>query len=59
VGTLAAIVLGVFLGGARAGIRVLQGKPAASEPEFLTIDLRGAPLPLQRPQAGDGEAKAR
>lgn len=40
---LAALVLGVFLGGARAGIRVLQGKPAASEPEFLTIDLRDRP----------------
>ena len=45
---LAALVLGVFLGGARAGIRVLQGKPAASEPEFLTIDLRGRPEPLIR-----------
>ena len=43
VGTLAAVVLAVFLGGARAGIRVLQGKPAASEPEFLRIDLRGTP----------------
>ena len=40
---LAALVLGVFLGGARAGIRVLRGKSAASEPEFLTIDLRGEP----------------
>lgn len=47
VGILAALVLGVFLGGARAGIRVMQGKPAASEPEFLTIDLRGRPEPLQ------------
>ncbi|ADW67601.1 DUF6599 family protein [Granulicella tundricola] len=43
IGTLAAIVLGVFLGGARAGIRVLQGKPAHSDPEFLTIDLRDKP----------------
>ena len=41
VGALAAIVLGLFLGGGRALIRVLQGKPAASEPEFLRIDLRG------------------
>ena len=38
---LAAVLLGLFLGGARAGIRVLMGKPAASEPEFLTISLRG------------------
>lgn len=43
---LAAVVLGVFLGGARAAIRVLQGKPAAHEPEFLTIDLRGRPKAL-------------
>jgi hypothetical protein len=41
VGTLAAVILGLFLGGARAAIRVLQGKPAASEPEFLRIDLSG------------------
>ena len=40
IGVVAALVLGIFLGGARAGIRVLQGKPAASEPEFLTINLR-------------------
>jgi hypothetical protein len=37
---LAAILLGLFLGGARAGIRRLQGKPAYVEPEFLTISLR-------------------
>ncbi len=51
VGALAAVILGVFLGGARAGIRVLQGKPAASEPEFLRIDLRGqsAPLHMESP----------
>ena len=41
VGALGAILLGFFLGGARAGIRVLMGKPAASEPEFLRIDLSG------------------
>jgi hypothetical protein len=39
---LAALVLGLFFGGGRALIRVLQGKPAASEPEFLRIDLREA-----------------
>jgi hypothetical protein len=41
-GALAAVVLGLFLGGGRALIRVMQGKPAATEPEFLRIDLRGA-----------------
>jgi len=41
VGALAAVVLGLFFGGGRALIRVMQGKPAASEPEFLRIDLRG------------------
>ncbi len=46
VGGLAAIFLGLFLGGGRALIRVMQGKPAAVEPEFLRIDLRSA--------AGDG-----
>ena len=40
---LAAIVLGLFFGGGRALIRVLQGKPAATEPEFLRIDLRDRP----------------
>ncbi len=56
VAILAALVLGVFLGGARAGIRVMQGKPAASEPEFLTIDLRGRPEPLKPTAGGDGES---
>ena len=40
---LAAVVLGLFFGGGRAAIRVLQGKPAASEPEFLGINLREGP----------------
>lgn len=40
---LAALVLGLFFGGGRAAIRVLQGKPAATEPEFLRIDLREGP----------------
>ena len=38
---IAAVVIAVFLGGIRAGWRVMHGKPAASEPEFLTINLRG------------------
>lgn len=37
---LAAVLLGVFLGLGRAWIRVLMGKPAAIEPEFLRLDLR-------------------
>jgi hypothetical protein len=45
-GALAAVVLGLTLGGGRAAIRVLQGKPAASEPEFLRIDLSGRPQPI-------------
>ena len=40
---ITAIVLGFFFGGGRAAIRVLQGKPAATEPEFLRIDLRDRP----------------
>jgi hypothetical protein len=54
VGAAAAIFLGLFLGGGRAAIRVLQGKPAASEPEFLRIDLRGSASPLhsESPQTG-------
>ncbi len=42
VGALAAILLGAFLGFGRAWIRVLLGKPAATEPEFLRLDLRGS-----------------
>jgi hypothetical protein len=41
-GVLAAVVLGLSLGAGRAGWRVLHGKPAAAEPEFLRIDLSGA-----------------
>ncbi len=36
----AAVLLGLFLGGGRAAIRVLMGKSAAKEPEFLRLDLR-------------------
>ena len=46
-GALAAVVLALFFGGARAAIRVMQGKPAATEPEFLRIDLSGRPAPIQ------------
>ena len=40
---LAAVLLGLFLGFGRAWVRVLMGKPAATEPEFLRLDLRGGP----------------
>lgn len=46
-GALAAIVLGLFFGGGRAAIRMMQGKPAASEPEFLRIDLSGRSSRIQ------------
>jgi hypothetical protein len=53
-GALAAVVIALFLGGARAAIRVMQGKPAATEPEFLRIDLSGRPAQIQPegPEAG-------
>lgn len=53
VGFLAAVFLGLFLGGGRALIRVMQGKPAASEPEFLRIDLRGP----ARTSVGEGRGE--
>ncbi len=40
---VAALVMGLFFGGGRAMLRVLQGKPAATEPEFLAINLREGP----------------
>jgi len=51
-GALAAVVLGLSLGAGRAAVRVLQGKPAASEPEFLRIDLSGRPSPIQTDGTG-------
>ncbi len=56
VGALAAVILGLFLGGGRAAIRVLQGKPAATEPEFLRIDLSGQ-LAAIHPEGIEGEAR--
>lgn len=35
----AAVLLGLFLGGGRALVRVMMGKPAATEPEFLSLHL--------------------
>ena len=50
-GAVASVVLALFFGGGRALIRVMQGKPAATEPEFLHIDLRGRP---HRIRTGNG-----
>jgi hypothetical protein len=54
VGALAAVILGLFLGYGRAAIRVMQGKPAASEPEFLRIALRGQSAPIHLDEPGTG-----
>jgi hypothetical protein len=43
ISAVAMVVLALFLGGGRALIRVMQGKSAATEPEFLHIDLSGTP----------------
>jgi hypothetical protein len=51
-GALAAVVLALFFGGARAAIRVMQGKPAATEPEFLRIDLSGRTARIQPDGSG-------
>jgi hypothetical protein len=51
-GALAAVVLALFFGGGRAAIRVMQGKPAASEPEFLRIDLSGQAARIQQDGSG-------
>jgi hypothetical protein len=51
-GALAAVVIALFLGGARAAIRVMQGKPAATEPEFLRIDLSGNAARIQPDGSG-------
>ena len=54
VGALAAIILGLFLGFGRATVRVWMGKPAASEPEFLRIDLRGKSAAIHVDGGGSG-----
>jgi hypothetical protein len=51
-GALAAVVLALFFGGGRAAIRVMQGKPAATEPEFLRIDLSGRAARIQQDGSG-------
>ena len=54
-GALAAVVLALFFGGARAAIRVMQGKPAATEPEFLRIDLSGRAAQIHTDGPGAGQ----
>jgi hypothetical protein len=51
-GALAAVIIGLFFGAGRAGWRVLHGKPAAAEPEFLRIDLSGKPNAIHTESAG-------
>jgi hypothetical protein len=43
----AAFLLGIFLGGGRAAIRVMRGKPAAVEVEFLSLHLSPQNKPAQ------------
>lgn len=45
IGSIAAVLLGFFLGGGRALVRVAQGKPASSmyDEEFIHLDLREEP----------------
>ncbi len=47
VGALAAVLLGLFLGWGRAALRVMRGKPAASELEFLSLHLDSQNKPAQ------------
>ncbi len=51
----AAILLGIFLGGGRALLRIIQGKPAATEAEFLSLHLEPQnPTPTFPDTAGQG-----
>ncbi len=43
---VAAVLLGLFLGGGRAFIRVMRGKSAAVEPEFLSLHLDAKNKPV-------------
>jgi hypothetical protein len=52
-----AVLLGLFLGGGRALIRVMQGKPAATEPEFLSLHL-AAQNPAPHLDAGGPRARS-
>lgn len=49
----AAVLLGIFLGGGRAILRMLQGKPPATEAEFLSLHLDPQnPTPLFSAEPG-------
>ena len=53
----AALFLGIFLGGGRALIRIVQGKPAATEAEFLSLHLEPQnPTPHYTPGRPAGPA---
>ncbi len=52
VGTLASVLLGVFLGGGRALVRKMQGKDAVADVEFLSLHLEPQnPRPKMGPPA--------
>ena len=51
----AAVLLGLFLGVGRATFRVMRGKPAALEPEFLSLHLSPQSKPAQFSRADSGE----
>lgn len=51
----AAVLLGLFLGVGRATFRVMRGKPAALEPEFLSLHLSPQNKPAQFHRADSGE----
>lgn len=48
----AAVFLGLFLGLGRATLRVMRGKPAAVEPEFLSLHLSPQNKPAEFPLSG-------
>jgi hypothetical protein len=55
IGSFAAILLGLFLGGGRALYRMARGRPVSSmyDAEFISLDLRGlAPGPQAGPAGG-------
>jgi hypothetical protein len=55
VGAMAAILLGLFLGFGRAAFRVMRGKPAAVELEFLSLHLspQNKPPEFTKPEPGE------
>jgi hypothetical protein len=52
-----AVLLGLFLGGGRAAIRVMLGKPAATEQEFLSLHL-AAQNPTPRFDSGEPRVRS-